>query len=83
MKKILDTKINSKAVFHKPSVSLAIPLVFSETVAQIKIIFTKDLAKVTKFIPKLHSLIVFVCHTHRFDSKKQQILFLSSAENSI
>ena len=89
MKKILDTKIISNADFHKPTYTCD-PACFSGMQLATKTIFTSDLAKFTKSImkfPKLHSLkrntwrwLARLCHTHRFDSKKQQILFLSSAK---
>ena len=87
-KKFFDKKIISKANFHKDPACFFRKLSYNmSNLLATKIIFTKDLAKVTKFISKLQGLIkntrrwlTRLCHIYRFDSQKQQILFSSSAK---
>ena len=61
MKKILDTKIISNADFHKPTYTCD-PACFSGMQLATKTIFTSDLAKVTKSIPKLHTVAPLFSH---------------------
>ena len=56
---LFDNKIISKVDFHKLTyIYLRSRLIFQEIIILLatKIIFTKDLEKITKFISKLHSL---------------------------